>query len=277
MGEPVPSAAATPAFPTWDRYSQAMDGESEDAFDFYPCLIDGAPGSIYVNLRFESATPPEARDTRYTVTILMTDGGPHGIGTAEEGEALNACEESIIASAKEAGLVYVGRTRSRGEWEMTFYGAAGKADLLRRDAAKHAGARTAVVTTDYDPAWRYYSQVLLPDDERKRWMDDRRMVDILVEQGANVLQPRRVDHRASFVTEQARDAFVAEALREGFTLEPTPALRESSLERRFSAQVYRTDSIELDHIHDVVMTLADAAATHGGAYDGWTAGISGSH
>jgi hypothetical protein len=252
-----------------------VDSEPDDAFEFYPCLIDGAPASIYVNLRYEGVTPPTTADTRYSVTVRMTDRGPHGIGTAEEGEALDATEQSVIGRAEEAGLVYVGRTRSRGEWEMTFYGATGEADRLRDAVAAHAAARTTEVTTDYDPAWRYYAELLLPDAERKRWMDDRRMVDILTEQGTDVSQPRRVDHRASFSTEQARDAFVEAAVREGFTHEPRPVLRESSVERRFNAQVFRVDRIELDHIHDVVMTLVDAAATHGGVYDGWTAGISG--
>jgi hypothetical protein len=245
----------------------------QDAFDFYPCLIDGAPASIYVNLKFEGATPPESHDSRYSVTIRMKDGGPHGIGTAEEGEALDACEVSLIASARAAGLVYVGRARSRGEWEITFYGPPAKTEMLREAAEARAGGRKTDVLTDYDPAWRYYKELLLPDAERKQWMDDRRMVEILTGQGDDARRPRRVDHRASFTTEAARDAFVAAALREGFTREPDPRLRESSVERRYSAQVYRDDRIELEHIHDVVMTLADAAAAQGGAYDGWTAAI----
>jgi hypothetical protein len=250
-----------------------MDSVSDDAFDFYPCLIDGAPASIYLNLRFEGEAPPQAADTRYSVTIQMKDRGPHGIGTAEEGEALDASEVSIITRAKEAGLLYVGRARSRGEWEVTFYGPAGKLAALREAAAASAGARTIDVDSEADPTWRYYRELLLPDAERKRWMDDRRMVDILTEQGDDVTRPRRVDHRASFTTEHDRDAFVAAAVREGFTHEPKLQLRESSVERRFSAQVFRDDRIELDHIHDVVMTLVDAAVAQGGQYDCWTSAI----
>lgn len=247
-----------------------MDSESDDAFDFYPCLIDGSPASIYVNLRFEHGTPPADLDSRYSLTITMTDRGPHGIGTSAEGEALNTCEESIIARATAAGLVYVGRTRSRGDWEITFYGPAGQAETLR-DAATCAGDRTTDVLSDYDPAWRYYRELLLPDAERKQWMDDRRLVEILGEQGDDPERPRRVDHRASFTTESARDAFVEAAVREGFTREMSPQLRESSIERRFSAQVFRDDRIALDHIHEVTMILVDAAAKVGGVYDGWTA------
>jgi hypothetical protein len=247
-----------------------MDSESEDAFEFYPCEIDGSPASIYVNLRFEGATPPVELDTRYSVEIAMAARGPHGIGTAEEGDALNACEETVIASAVHAGLVYVGRTRSRGEWEIVFYGPAGRTEPLQR-AAACTKPRATHVRDDYDPAWRYYKELLLPDAERKRWMDDRRLVELLVEQGDHPARPRRVDHRASFSTEAARDAFVEAATREGFTCEPSPQLRESNVARRFPAQVFRTDPVELEHIHEVTMSLVDAAVKHGGVYDGWTA------
>jgi len=247
-----------------------MDIESEDAFEFYPCEIDGSPASIYVNLRFEGAEPSVDLDTRYSVEIAMVDRGPHGIGTAEEGEALNTCEESIIASAVHAGLVYVGRTRTRGEWEIVFYGPAGRAEPLQR-AAACAKPRTTHVRDDYDPPWRYYKELLLPDAERKQWMDDRRLVELLTEQGDHAVRPRRVDHRASFSTEAARDAFVEAATRAGFTREPEPTLRESNVERRFAAQVFRSDPVELEHIHEVTMSLLDTAAKHGGVYDGWTA------
>jgi hypothetical protein len=49
----------------------------DDAFEFYPCLVDGAPASIYVNLTFQSSTVPGA-DTRYTIAIAMREPGEHG-------------------------------------------------------------------------------------------------------------------------------------------------------------------------------------------------------
>src|SRR6476620_11710339 len=77
-----------------------------DALEFYPCLVDGAPASIYVNLRYQTEAAPDA-DTRYTVAVPIRDAGPHGIGTAEEGEVLNAWEEALIEQLRESGLVYV--------------------------------------------------------------------------------------------------------------------------------------------------------------------------
>ena len=44
-------------------------------------------------------------------------------------------------------------------------------------------------------------------------------------------------------------------------------------ERPFLASLWRTDNVELDHVHDVVMILVDAATAHGGRYEQWSAGI----
>ncbi len=101
-------------------------------------------------------------------------------------------------------------------------------------------------------------------------MDDRRMVEILGEQGDRLVTPRRVDHRLSFPTVAARDGFVAAAAALGFTLE---SIEDVEGELPHHARVHRVDSIELEHIHEVVMALADAASGQGGRYERWEAGI----
>lgn len=235
---------------------------AQDELDFYPCLVDGAPASIYVNLRFGHEAPPAADDTRYTIAIRMRDGGEYGIGSEEETAALNLVEEAVITRATELAVTYVGRVRTAGIWETVLYGPAGFLDVFRRLASERAGDRRIEARTERDPSWNYYRELLLPDAERTQWMDDRRMVQILREQGDRLVTPRRVDHRLAFPTTDARDAFVATAIAAGFTHEPTDDT---------SARVHRIDPIELDHIHDVVMTLVDAAL--GGTYERWECAI----
>lgn len=236
---------------------------AEDAFDFYPCLVDDAPASIYVNLRFESEVPPD-HETRYTIAIALRDPGEHGIGSAEEAATIGLVEDAVIARAAELGVTYVGRVRTRGVWEMVLYGAADRLAPLRRIAVERAGDRRSDARTARDPTWSYYRELLLPDAERRQWMDDRRMVQILAEQGDRHGIPRRVDHHLVFATQAARDAFAASIASAGFSVDTRDPLR---------ARVHRVDPIELDHVHAVVMTLIDAATPHGGQYERWEAGI----
>ncbi|HEY4058940.1 MAG TPA: DUF695 domain-containing protein [Kofleriaceae bacterium] len=237
---------------------------STDEFDFYPCPVDGAPASIYVNLRFEDEAVGGA-DTLYTVGIRMRDKGEHGIGSSEEGADLNLVEESVITRAIELGITYVGRLRTAGVWEIVLYGPAEHLAALQTIAAEHAGHRRLEARAVRDADWSYYKEVLLPDAERRQWMDDRRMVQILTEQGDRLPVPRRVDHRIAFPTTEARDAFIAAVSAAGF--------RTGVADSDHVAHVYRTDAIELDHIHEVVMTLIDSAAPHQGRYERWEAGI----
>ena len=231
-----------------------------DAFDFYPCLVDGELASIYVNLGFEEARPPGA-DTLYRIGIQMRDPGPHGAGTADEAEVLNAFEVAAIEALGTRGLVYAGRLRTHGMWETTFYGPAGQRAHVQELGAP--GTRRVEVHDEPDPDWGYYRDLLLPDAERKQWMDDRRLVQVLEEQGDRLVTPRRVDHWVN-VPEAKLAAFVARAKALGFAIvEPVQSYQ----------QVYRTDPIELDHIHDVVMSLVDAAEACGGTYDGWETSI----
>lgn len=236
----------------------------DDELEFYPCLVDGAPASIYVNLRFEDARPAD-HDTRYTVAILMRERGEHGIGTEAEAAALNLVEEALMARAHARGVTYVGRMRTRGVWEITFYGPRGHLAALKTLATERAGERQVAAIMNPEPAWTYYRELLLPDAERRQWMDDRRIVQILREHGAQLATPRRVDHHLTFPTAAARDTFVAAARAAGFTVDDAGDA--------LALRVHRVDPIELDHIHDVVMTLVDAAAQAGGRYERWVAGI----
>lgn len=234
----------------------------DDDLEFYPCLVDGAPASIYVNLRFENA-PPASHDTRYTIAIMMHERGEHGIGTQAEATALNLVEEALMARAHALGVTYVGRLRTRGVWEVTFYGPRGHLAPLRALAIERAADRRVAAIMNPEPAWTYYRELLLPDAERRRWMDDRRIVQILSEHGDRNATPRRVDHHVTFPSEVARDTFVAAVRAAGFVVEETG----------LDVRVHRVDPVELDHIHDVIMTLFDAATQAGGRYERWEAGI----
>jgi hypothetical protein len=228
-------------------------------------MVDDAPASIYVNLKYERDRPAMA-DTCYRVAIELQEPGVYGIGGADEGEALSSLEEQLIAAAP--ALHYVGRVRNRGTWESVFYGAPGQRAALQ---LPDTGGHRMRVFADPDPDWGYYTDLLLPDAERRQWTDDRRMVTILSEQGDVLVTPRRVDHHAYFPTARARVAFVAQLVPDGFTL----ALATEELDREwpFGAQIQRSDAIELDHIHDVVMIVVDAAIAHGGRYERWECGV----
>lgn len=240
----------------------------DDEWDFYPCEIDNVAASIFLNLRYEHDAPPEAVNTLYRIRLPMAEPEDHGMGSAAEAQMMNALEDEMCRRAESGGLVYVARIRSRAEWELVFYGPAERTAAFQ-SLREVFGERRTYADVRPDPTWGFYREFLLPDEERRMWMEDRRVVQALADRGDSLSRPRRVDHWVHFATAEARDRFVHAAREAGFQLERAATVEGRALP--FGAQVHRVDPVELEHIHEVAMELVELA--DGGDYDGWETSV----
>lgn len=240
-----------------------------DEWDFYPCQVNDADASISLNLWFERAAPLTSADTLYWVRFHMRDRGPHGMGTSTEADILNPMADQLVARAGQLDCYYVGRLRSDGVWSLFLYGPADQLDPLRALArdGKELDNRHVEVGSDLDPDWAYFREFLLPSDERRQWMRDRRTVEVLQQHGDPLLESRRVDHWVYFPTTEGRETFLSEARGEGFAVDVP--FDDPDSERPYGARVHRVDSVDLEGIHEVVMKLFGIAERAGGLYDGW--------
>lgn len=242
---------------------------SEDSWDFYPSRPDDAPpASVWINLQYRDGKGPDL-DTMYWVRVQMSDPGEHALGTETEANHLWSVEDRVERLAAHVGLHFVARVRTRGTWEMIFYGAPGQGEALEAGVADvDSGGRTAIVGASPDAGWERY-RALLPDPERWQWIQDRKTVETLQERGDRQDIPRRVDHWAYFPSEEKRDAFVTDARRIGFTDDVV----SSADADEYAARVFHTDRTDLETIHSGVMRLFDIATRHGGYYDGWETSV----
>jgi hypothetical protein len=235
---------------------------TEDAWEFYPCQIDDLPASIVLNLRFEGETPAHAT-TLYRMRVQMLVPDEHGMGDASESNAINLLEPQLEERGATAGLTYVARIRSHGLWELVWYGPAEQSAVLQSMRELITDRRT-YLDVRADPGWGFYREFLLPDQERRLWIEDRKLVDLLAEKGDGLTTPRPVRHWLDFTSSTGREAFIAAVRELGFSDEGG-----GDEEHPFAAQIAREDPVELGHIHDVVMELVELADQHGGDYDGW--------
>jgi len=246
----------------------------EDEWDFYPCRVDDAPASMFLNLWFRDRAPLAGLDTLYWFHITMRDRADHGMGSGGEADVLNPIEDAIIERARRDGLAYVGRVRTDGLWQLMLYGPAGRRASVDAIASAAAGAldgRAIATGAKADAEWSVYCEFVLPDAERWQWMMDRRVVEALAEHGDVAELPRRVDHWLYFATAGARDAFVAAASTDGFVRDEL-ADDARYPDATFGARVFRDDPVELEHIHEVVMRLHELAGEDG-TYDGWETSV----
>lgn len=250
------------------------DGEPEDEWDFYPCRVDDEPASIFLNLWFEKKAPVTSADTLYWLRIQMLDKAEHGMGSAAEAEILYPVEDHFTQRAQASGFLYVGRLRSDGRWQLAFYGPADRLQAIQTLSKGLEGIDGRAVDTGSKPdhTWGYYRDFLLPNAERRQWMQDRRVVEVLQEKGDPLRTPRRVDHWIYFPTADSRNAFVGAVVREGFVIGQIND-DDAKADVSFGARVHRVDAVELEHIHEVVMTLFRLAEQHEGDYDGWETSV----
>ncbi len=241
---------------------------TSESWDSYPAQVDGSPASILVAMHFEHGPRPTGAETLYVVGVKMGDPGDHRMGTREEAESFAPFEDAVTKTLGEP-YVAVGRMRSSGTWQLSYYGPK-DADGTFLDALReHAPSIEREIWThiDHDPEWNYFTDFLLPDAERRQWMASSALCDRLVELEDRAELPRPVDHGLHFPTADARLAFQKEAESAGFQSpkELQPARDDGS----FFVEVTREDPVELQHIHGVVLELIGHAEPLGGTYDGW--------
>lgn len=251
----------------WDRVEPDA---VPDEWDFYLARVDDAPASILLNLWFQGRCPIAATPTLYRCAVTMRDAADHGMGTGEEAATLGPCEDMLNDRVKPMGLHPVGRLRNNGRWQMTYYGPADS--LLGLESAAStalvsAGDREVEFGSRDDPAWAYYTDFLLPDDERRQWMSDRRVVESLERHGDDGSAPREIDHWIHFRSAEDRDRFLSSIEGRGFTVRV--AHDEAAGERRHALQVWRTGPADLESVHRVVMELKSIADGLDADYDGW--------
>jgi hypothetical protein len=245
-----------------------------DTWETYPDLVEDRPAMILFNLGLVDAAPIAEAPVLFLVRVKMEDPGEQGVGTRAEMERFAWFEDNLAEVAKAAGLYFVGRTRGDGHWEMCFYGSAdvdmGK--LLGRMPRTDVDFDIALGGGE-DPQWGFLLEFLAPSPERWQWILDRRVVAQLQEAGDALDVPRIVDHAARFPDQVRAEAFAAAAESAGYTVSQRGKDPKGG-ERPFLVEVQREDPVELGHIHDVVMDLANAAREQDGEYVGWGAPVS---
>jgi regulator of RNase E activity RraB len=244
--------------------------DNSDKWDFYLCKVDDAAASIMLDFKYRDHGRVVSAHTLYWCQIAMLEPGDHGMGIGNDAKALNKIEDEIVEKAKDDGFYYVGRLRNHGRWQLVFYGADDLDSALRIIVANiitDPSEREYIIDSKLDAEWSYYFEFLCPDAERWQWIMDRRVIESLESEGDPLTQSRRVDHWTYFDNAETRSKFIDAALKQGFELERTTD--DSPGAHTFSAQIFRVDSVQLEDIHNIVMSLKTIADEVGGEYDGW--------
>ena len=248
--------------------------DNPDAWETYFTTVDDCPASIALDISVGEHAPLDSKTNLLAVLIYMNEPGEHGLGDGVDPEALRHVEQQVVhAYEQELEVLFVGRVRSQGVWQLYFYGV--ESDELERRAAQllsgFSGWKQELHISS-DPQWDIYFDLLFPDRERLQWIQDRKVCEALAEQGDPLVIPRRVDHYAFFSTSADRQRFIDASGKEHFEVESV-GFDPDEKDMAFTVQLHRTESVELESIHEVVMNLIISATEHDGLYDGWETSV----
>ncbi|MEQ9501428.1 MAG: DUF695 domain-containing protein [Deltaproteobacteria bacterium] len=251
----------------WFPFGKKRPPKVPDAWDFYPCQVDHHPASIFLNLAYADFAPIETHPTFLWIGLQILEPDDHGMGHRDDAEKLHAIEDRIAERAEKAGMLFVGRLRNNGDWQLSFYGTDEHEAQLEPLAAAGLGgeARGIHVGAKPDPEWGYFSEFLFPPEERLQWMKNRDVVLQLQQHGDVLTQPRTIDHCVVFPPGIDPGEFLENMKSKGFTSHDVGDPKGA--ERVF--ELRRDDPVELEHIHEIAMELTELVEAAGGTYDGW--------
>lgn len=237
-------------------------------WDFYALRVDDEPASIFVDLGVESHAPMHSHPNMAYIRLHLNQPRPDGLSSRDEYDALIAIEDAIESELCCDEVGYVGRNTSGGCRDFYLYLSSaddwpGKVDrvLAAFPAYKHeAGSRS-------DPGWSTYLNFLLPGAIDRQRIENRRVCEELERHGDALTAQREIDHWSYFKNREGLDAFLAQVEAAGFAVRATLVDEERPLP--FGAQIWRLDVPSYGGIDDVTLPLFEAAARHGGDYDGW--------
>lgn len=239
-----------------------------DQWDFYVLHLDNAPASLFVDFGIEDEAP--RLDLAHLAMLRLTMNQPRedGLSSAEEFDRLCALEDELNAEVAAADIGFVGRITTRGYRDFHYYVADPAAWEARvaQVMARHPDYRYRTGTRE-DPQWATYFNDLLPGPEDRQRLENRQVCSRLEALGDALTAPRLLDHFAYFEDEASAQAFITEAVQQGFTCVEGPV--RTSDEDPFSVQLARVDVPGFDTIDELTLPLWEAARRHGGDYDGW--------
>lgn len=244
-----------------------MDGD----WDFYLGQVNNSLASIFVDLEARSSAPDARRPWLLWVFVQMRAPREDGLSSSEEAPTLNEIEDRVTAAlSASCNACNVGRITSAGRRELYYYAPSSEEieATVTRAMSTYPGYGCEV-GSQRDEEWSQYLELLYPSPAEYQVIQNRRVVESLVQHGDPLTVPRPVRHWVYFSTMEQRTAFVDRVRQEGFTVPAERMSEDPAGDGPFGASLERVDNVDQHSIDQVVLALHALAAECGGEYDGW--------
>jgi len=184
----------------------------------------------------------------------------------DETEFLEMKESLIIALQHQEKAKYVGMRVVDGWYEIYFYASSSKE--LNNITSK------ILTSSDYtfesnvvkDSKWDFYRYNLYPTELEEAFIESEKIVDMLKEEGDDLLVPRLVEHYASFQTPTQKDRFVKNMNLDSVSFKDD--ISSDEFENGIALECIH--AIGKNEVKKIIETLFIEIKKENGFYEGWS-------
>lgn len=232
-------------------------------YEMWRSTVDDVPFDVVLDLGHFEDYPRRDLPWFFGVRIPMADKLESGLPPDTEATRLDVVENRIRDSLRQREAMYVGRRTGGANRDLMFYLDSRPRGI--QDRIRASIGMEMLFISRADPEWQGYEQ-LLPSPQELRQIEDRRVVDELLDQGATAAAIHELYHRV-----QTSSPKGAEALRKLFMkLELLDVTIQG--ERPEIIVVGRQETaLDVEAINRVAYILEDKAPKARGEYLGWRA------
>lgn len=230
--------------------------------------IEGQAAFILFAENLEEQLRRSGQKTLLRVQMAIRAPNQHGLAEEDEIDDLTEIEDALEDILTARGACYVGRVSGGGLRTCFFYMARKPGDVeeLVNEIMAQTGYELGY-RYEQDPEFQVYRELLHPNEEERRVMQDMAAIEKLHEQGDSLKAARRIDHFASFDNRQQAESFARWARKEGFAIDRLAAPEDRP--NAHAIALHHESCIMPEHVTGHTLRLAATAAKLGGTYNGW--------
>jgi|LakMenEpi03Aug12_release.lakeMendotaPanAssembly.Ray.scaffolds.fasta_scaffold67726_4 uncharacterized protein (TIGR01619 family) len=242
-----------------------------DEWEFYFTGVNDKLASILVDVGIYEQVPDPERPWLLRVWVFFESVDEHGLPSGEEAEEFSVVEDTLTEAMSDAlDAVLAGRMTIDGRREFFFYANsfAGFEDAVARCLSSYPKYEWDT-ETENDSEWNHYVGLLYPSPGDWQQIQNRQVIEQLVNNGDTLEKKRVVSHWAYFPNTAARDQFVVAVQQKGFEVTEQTTDDTPEQENPLGVGFERVDHVDWESINAVTLELFELAASLSGNYDGW--------
>ena len=240
-------------------------------WDTYQAVWEGKPGSVLLNMDLRRFAPIEGLSFLLVVDTEVDSCNYNGFGTKESDYDITIQNKSIDSLLSLYTYIESVGTFSHDCKVREYYYLKDTLGISERLRIHSLDWKYEYEVIE-DKEWLGYLDFLYPDDFLIQTMINSRVVHQLTEQGKDLSKKRKITHYSGFSSEKNRKEF--RSFIEGLGFYIKEAVYDTKEVLPYYLTFRRRDSLEILHISEITLGLAQKAQEYYGSYDGWEIEIS---